>query len=562
MLQARYRRITWYFLRILVGMVWWELVLPRIGLRGLANRTRSGRLRRVAARFRVMAVEMGGVMIKVGQFLSSRVDVMPAEITNELEGLQDEVAAESFTDIRQLAEVELGAALEERYVTFDPEPMAAASLGQVHAAQLLVQDTPGEAGAQGEGVLNVVVKVQRPNIQQIIGTDLSALSRVGGWIRWYKPISKRANIPALLDEFARTLYEEIDYLAEGKNAETFAANFKDEPWVLVPGVVWTHTTKRVLTLEDVRGIKITEYDQITDAGVDRKEVADRLISTYLKQIFEDGFFHADPHPGNLFVRLAPDGKDGQPGVPGWQLTFVDFGMVGHISPKARQGMRDMLIGVVTRDVERVLESYQELGFLLPGADLELLKQAESELFDRFWGKSMTELQQTDMGEMMDFAYRFRDLLYDLPFQIPQDIIFLGRAVGILSGMCTGLYQDFNAWEAMAPYAKKMLENEGLRSLDMLLEEVGKYVRRLLALPSRVEAVLEKLERGELATRDVKMTQQVAHLEGAVKQVAWSIVFAAFLVGAVQSYLAEQPGVAISLGVGASLALIGVARRRR
>jgi predicted unusual protein kinase regulating ubiquinone biosynthesis (AarF/ABC1/UbiB family) len=425
-----------------------------------------------------------------------------------------------------------------------------------------VQDPAGDASVPGEGLLNVVVKVQRPNIEQIIATDLAALRRVGVWLRWYKPISKRADIPALLAEFSRTLYEEIDYLAEGRNAETFAENFKGEAGVLVPQVVWTHTTRRVLTLEDVRGIKITDYDQITDAGIDRKAVANRLISTYLKQIFEDGFFHADPHPGNLFVRLAPEGDQEQPGTPGWQLTFVDFGMVGHISPRARDGMRDMLIGIVTRDVERILDSYQKLGFLLPGADLELLKQAESELFDRFWGKSMTELQQTDMGEMIQFAYRFRDLLYDLPFQIPQDIIFLGRAVGILSGMCTGLYQDFNVWEAMGPFAKKMLASEGLHSLDTLLEEVGKYVRRLLSLPSRVEAVLGKIEKGELATHDVKLAHQVARVESAIKQVAWSIVFTSFLLGGVQSYLAEQPGLAIGLGVGAGLALIGVVRRRR
>ncbi len=561
MLHARYRRITWYFFRVLVGLVWWELFLPRFGLRTIARRNRSERLRRIAARFRVMAVKMGGVLIKVGQFLSSRVDVMPPEITRELEGLQDEVAAESFTDIRQIAEAELGAALEDKYSFFNSEPLAAASLGQVHSAQLHASDSFGRDKDHRDGLVDVVVKIQRPNIEQIIATDLAALRRVGKWLRLYKPISKRANIPALLAEFSRTLYEEIDYLAEGRNAETFAANFKDDPGILVPRVVWTHTTRRVLTLEDVGGIKITDYDQITEAGIERKEVANRLISTYLKQIFEDGFFHADPHPGNLFVRLAADGGQEQPGGPGWQLTFVDFGMVGHISTQAREGMRDMLIGIATRDVDRVLVSYQKLGFLLPGADLELLKKAEQELFDRFWGKSMTELQQTDMGEMVEFAYQFRDLLYDLPFQIPQDIIFLGRAVGILSGMSTGLYTDFNVWEALAPYAKKLVAAEGLGSLDKLLEEIGKYARRLLALPSRAETLLGKLENGELITRDPQLVHQVERLEGAVKKVAWSIILAALLIGAVQSYLAGQLVLAAGLGFGAGLTLLGVVWRR-
>ena len=210
MLKARYRRITWYFFRVLIGLVWWELFLPRIGLRGVTRRTRAERLRRIAARFRVMAIQMGGVLIKVGQFLSSRVDVMPPEITRELEGLQDEVAAESFTDIRRLAEAELGAALETRYDFFDPVPLAAASLGQVHTARLHQKNAyGGEAGVSG-GDVNVVVKIQRPDIEKIIAIDLSAIRRVGRWLRWYKPISKRADIPALLAEFSRTLYAEID----------------------------------------------------------------------------------------------------------------------------------------------------------------------------------------------------------------------------------------------------------------------------------------------------------------------------------------------------------------
>ena len=561
MLRARYRRITWYFFRVLTGLVWWELLCPRIGLGGVSRRTRPERLRRIAVRFRAMAIQMGGVMIKVGQFLSSRVDVMPPEITHELEGLQDEVAPESFEDIRQIAEAELGTALTEKYTYFDPQPLAAASLGQVHTARLFPNDAFSNGAVMGGASVNVVVKVQRPFIEQIIEVDLAAIKRVGKWLRWYKPISSRANIPALLGEFSRTLYEEIDYLAEGRNAETFAINFKHDAGILVPKVIWTHTTRRVLTLEDVGGIKITDYERIAEEGIDRKEVGKRLIATYLKQIFEDGFFHADPHPGNLFVRRVAAGNHAEGSSGDWQLTFVDFGMVGHISAKAREGMRDMLIGIVTQDVDRVLVSYEKLGFLLPGADLDRLKVAEKEIFDRFWGKSMSELQQTDMGEMVELAYRFRDLLYELPFQIPQDIIFLGRAVGILSGMCTGLDKDFNVWEALSPYAKKLVADEGVGSLEKVLEEVGKYARRLLALPSRAESLLGKLEKGELATRDPQLTRQIEKLEGSIKQAASSIVFAAFLFSAVQSYLAGQIWLAAGLGFGAGLALLGVIKKR-
>ena len=561
MLRARYRRITWHFFRVLLSLFFWELLLPRLGLKALVRRTRSDRLRRIAVRFRAMAVGMGGVLIKIGQFLSSRVDVMPPEITRELEGLQDEVPAESFSAIRQIAEAELGATLEQKFDTFDPQPLAAASLGQVHTAKLHFSGTTqGELMSNGS-LVDVVVKIQRPQIEQIIAIDLSAIRKVGQWVRLYRPVSRRANIPALIAEFSRTLYEEIDYLAEGRNAETFAANFKDEPGVLVPRVVWTHTTRRVLTLEDVGGIKITDYDQITAVGIDRHEVANRLLNTYLKQIFEDGFFHADPHPGNLFVRLAPANNQAQLGGPAWQLTFVDFGMVGRITPQARAGMRDMLIGIGTRDTDRVLTSFEKLGFLLPGADLELLRKAEQEMFDRFWGKSMNELIQVKMEEMVDIAYDFRDLLYDLPFQIPQDIIFLGRAVGILSGMCTGLSADFNVWEALAPYSKKLVADEGIGSVDRLLEEIGKVARRLVSLPARAETLLGKLEHGELVTRDPQLAHQVERLEGAIKQAANSVVFAALLIAAVQCYLAGQTSLAVALSLGSGLALLGVFRRR-
>ena len=240
-----------------------------------------------------MAVQMGGVLIKMGQFLSARADVLPEEITSELSGLQDEVPPEDFNDIRKLAESELGAPLDEKYDGFNEEPLAAASLGQVHRARLQVRHAE-----TSPDWIDVVVKIQRPDIEMIIATDLAALRTVSNWLMRYKPISRRADIPALLSEFSRVLYEEIDYLAEGRNAETFAENFKEVPGVRIPGVVWSLTTRRVLTLEDVYAIKITDYEQIVEAGINLDEVAERVFDIYLYQIFENGFFHADPHPGN------------------------------------------------------------------------------------------------------------------------------------------------------------------------------------------------------------------------------------------------------------------------
>jgi predicted unusual protein kinase regulating ubiquinone biosynthesis (AarF/ABC1/UbiB family) len=577
MFTSRYRRIVFFFARIILSLFLWELVFPRLGLRGLARRTRSARLRGIAVRFRALAVRMGGVLIKVGQFLSSRLDVLPEEITSELAGLQDEVPPENFADLRRAAEAELGAPLAEKFAEFDETPLAAASLGQAHRARLkkpgFSEPSPLRSeGLRETGFLTVVVKIQRPNIESLIATDLAALRTVGDWLKRYPPIRRRADVPALLAEFTRTLYEEIDYLAEGRNAETFAAHFKSRAGVRVPRVVWSHTTKRVLTLEDVYAIKITDYEAITAAGIERAEVARRLFDAYLKQIFEDGFFHADPHPGNLFVQpltplpagASPDVTSGEgggvarsAGVGGegsWQLTFVDFGMVGRVPPNLRAGLREAVIAIGTKDSARLVKSYQMLGVLLPHADLALLERMEAKAFERFWGKSMTELRQMGPQQMREFASEFRELIYTMPFQIPEDLIFLGRTVAILSGMCTGLNPQFNVWDALAPYAQKLIAEEAATGWEFWLDELGALARALLSLPKRTEAVLSQIERGEVAVRIPQVVERLDRLELAARRTVGGMIFAALLVGGVQLYLAGQMAFGGALLAGAALAL--------
>ncbi len=547
MIRARYRRIVIFFAGVISNFIFWDLFLARIGFRSVARRTRRERMRRSAVRFRRLAIEMGGVMIKVGQFLSTRVDVLPAEITAELADLQDEVPPADFEGIRKEAEAELGGPLEEIFASFEQKPLAAASLGQVHRAQLHPGDDPPLQDEHGNPILDVVVKVQRPRIADIITTDLAALRTVGNWLKRYRPISRRADVPALLDEFTRILYEEVDYLAEGRNAETFAANFAGQADIRVPKVDWSHTTRCVLTLENVWSIKITDYEAITEAGIDRSEVAVRLLDTYLQQIFEDGFFHADPHPGNLFVRPLPAGEDVAASRP-WQLTFIDFGMVGHVPAQIKEGLREMLIGVGTQDAHRVVQSYQILGILLPGADLEALEKAESKIFERFWGKNMTELSRIDPAEVRDLMIEFRELLYTLPFQVPQDVIFLARTVSILSGMCTGLNPKFNLFDQLVPYAQKLISEE-IRSGETLWAEARNLLRALVSMPLKMESMLGKMDRGDISVRTPEVTRQAKRLESDLRQINRSIVFAALFLGGIQLYLAHAyPIGEILLGV--------------
>jgi predicted unusual protein kinase regulating ubiquinone biosynthesis (AarF/ABC1/UbiB family) len=547
--RTRYQRIIFFFGRVFISLIFWDIILRRIGFKERVRRTRPQRLHKIARDYRQLAVQMGGVLIKVGQFLSARADMLPEEITAELSGLQDEVPPEDFNAIRRLLEAELGGTLAEKFAEFEEIPLAAASLGQVHTAKLFASQ-----GGDNGGWDQVVVKIQRPDIEQVIATDLAALRTVGSWAMRYEPVRRRADIPALLAEFSRILYEEIDYLAEGRNAETFAENFKDKPGIRVPGVVWTLTTRRVLTLENVYAIKITDYDQIKDAGIPLEKVAERVFDIYLYQIFENGFFHADPHPGNLFVQ--PLGSN-DVGAVHWQLTFVDFGMVGHVPPGTRAGLRELAIGLATRDADRMVKAYQALHVLLPSADLDLIAQADARVFDRFWGKSMDELRDIPFEEMHEFAKEFRELVYAMPFQVPQDIVFLLRTVAILAGICTGLYPNFNFWESLIPYASSLLAEEDESRFDFLLAEAGAILQTLLTLPRKMESALEKIERDEVGVRIPGLDAQLGGIELTLRRILYALIFAALLISGVQLQLGGELLFARLLYAGSIIVLVGM-----
>lgn len=508
--------------RTALGIVWWDVILRRIGLRAFARRTAPARYQRVARRYRELAVSLGGLWIKVGQFLSSRVDVLPAFLTEELSGLQDEVPAEPPEHMLAVVEAEFGRPVDEVFAGFDRQPLASASLGQVHRARLF----DGQA---------VVVKVQRPGIVPIIEVDLAALRRVLGWLKRYRAITRRADLDALLAEFSRTLWAELDYLAEAENARTFGAMFAGDPGVRVPAAYAEQTTARVLTLEDVYFIKITDYAAIEAAGVDRAAVARRLFDTYLHQIFEAGFFHADPHPGNLFVQPGA-------GEAGWRLVFVDFGMVGRLTPEAKQGLRDLAIGVGAQDLDRLIGAYQTLGILLPGVDVDRLREATQALFARLWGRSMRDLIATHPREMRQFAAEFRDVLYEMPFQVPSDLIFLGRCVAILSGMCTGLNPGFNVFEGLAPFARGLLAEEGGDWLDRILDWLVTNGRLLLSVPRRLDAVLADLQTGRMtvtARADPALARSLDRLTLAINRLVAAVVFAVLILVGYLLYLGGQ-----------------------
>ena len=517
--RARYRRILRFAAWNLAVTWWFELFLPRLGLGWIAERTRTKRMRRFAQRFHVLAVELGGLMIKVGQFLSSRLDVLPPEITKELEGLQDEVPPVSFFAIRTLAEAELGAPLEKLFASVEETPIAAASLGQAHRARLL----PGDAA--DTGLDSVVLKVQRPGIDAIVDVDLAALRKVGGWLSHVRLVSDRANMPALVEEFAQTSLEEIDYLNEAENSVRFAADFAADDRVSVPDVVWERSTRRVLTLEDVTAIKITDSEALRAAGIDPDQVAPVFASVMFDQMFTNGFFHADPHPGNIFVTPDTGSSTGRP----WKLTFIDFGMMGEVPASTRTGLRKLLIAAASRDGRGLMTAISDVGVLVPSADTVELERALTHLFARFGGMGFAELREVDPREFLDFAVEFGDVVRSLPFQLPENFLLIIRAMSLTSGVCSTLDERFNLWDSVEPYAAQLLRDERGNIVQDVAQQAFDAAGLALGLPKRLDGLLARLEDGSLAVANPRLERQVARLDRTAQRSASALIFGALLI---------------------------------
>lgn len=548
----RYRKLRRFLARTFLEAFLHDVVLARPFLRW-ARRPPLARWTEVARRYRALAGEMGGVLIKLGQFLSIRVDVLPPEVTRELAGLQDEVPPSPFAAIAVEVAADLGRPLAEVFAAFEETPLGSASLAQVHAARL--RAAPGAAGrvepsdnADDDAPRDVVVKVLRPGIDRIVETDLAAIRLAVRLLKPWKRIRRRVDLDRLAEEVTVTTRAELDLVAEGQNAERFAADFAGDPLVRVPRVYWSTSGRRTLTLENVAFLKIGDRAALDEAGISRPELAKALYRTFMRQLFVHDFVHADPHPGNLFVRplAAGEGGAGEAAAGGrgeggaadppagrpFELVFVDFGMVAVIPHRLRAALREALLGLATRDAERIVHAAHAAGLLLPGADLRRLIEVHEDLFQRFWGVRIGDVRGVALSEARYFFREYRDLLFELPFQVQVDLLYVSRAVGLVAGLTTSLDPRFDPWAETMPFAEQLRREEMAPTATAWLRLLGEQAVVASRLPEKVDRVLSRADRGTL---EVQVTiaperwRPLERVERMTRRLGWSVLAAALLV---------------------------------
>jgi predicted unusual protein kinase regulating ubiquinone biosynthesis (AarF/ABC1/UbiB family) len=502
----------------------------------LSREQKSTRLRALhrknAALLREKALEMKGVMIKVGQFLSSRKDFLPDEYIEELSELQDQVPPHDFGEIRQRIIDELGSAPEEIFSEFDKEPLAAASLGQVHRAVL----KDGREAA---------VKVQYPGIEKIIETDIKMfevlINLMRGRMGWI-------NLRVLHDEFSKIVRAELDYNQEGRNAERFRLNFSEDTRVVIPRVYWEFSRGKVLTLEFVGGVKISECEVIKSSGMDCRKLVNLLAETYAKMIFVHGFFHCDPHPGNIFAGEGPT------------IVFVDFGMVQAITDSTRRNLRRYAKAIVENDTSGIIEALEKMGFLIEGADYGAIADVTQDLIDKYRYSTPEELKSLTVDDIGDEINNIRGVIDN--FQVPNYFILLARTIGMLNGMAYRLNPEANIIEIGKPYIKEFFRGSREDGMEEAFNSLRRKLLELLDLPSQAHAFLKRANRGELSFKIGKAEMKgISNRLASMSDVMLLVVLTvnASTAGLFFAFLGKQTPSRIAAGAAVLLSLLAVFR---
>jgi predicted unusual protein kinase regulating ubiquinone biosynthesis (AarF/ABC1/UbiB family) len=424
--------VIWCFTTFVLGLKWDEW----------RGRSEENKFKR-ASQLRQILTRLGPTFIKVGQALSTRPDLVRKDFLDELVKLQDQLPPFDNRLALSIIEAELGKPITELFRQISPKPIAAASLGQVYRAVL----------HSGE---DVAVKVQRPNLLPILTLDLYLMRWASGWMAPWLPLNLGHDLTLIVDEFGIKLFEEIDYINEGRNAEKFANNFRDDPTVKVPTIYWRYSSIRVLTLEWINGFKLTDTASIRAAGLDTDKVIEIGVISGLRQLLEHGFFHADPHPGNLFA--MPDGR----------MAYIDFGMMDQLEQYTKETIASSVVYLINKDYAELAVNFAKLGFLTSDTDITPIIPALEEVLGEAMGESVRDFNFKTITD------QFSELMYDYPFRVPAKFALIIRSLVTQEGLALTLNPNFKIVEVSYPYvARRLLTGESPEMRRHLIEVLFK-----------------------------------------------------------------------------------------
>jgi len=460
-------------------------------------------------RTRMALEEAGTTFIKIGQILSTRSDVLPSDFVQELSKLQDSLTPLPLEEVEKVIKAELGKSVKELFSSFESKPSGVASIGQVHGATL------------NDGT-EVVIKIQKPGVRELVKEDLEILRQLGKSAAQHGEGFQQYDIAGLVEEISDTLNGELDYIREGHSAEHFAKFFKDDPTIHIPMIHWNYTTPRVITMERIRGINILDFPALEKAKFDRKEMAKRSANIWVRMIFEDSVFHADPHPGNVFVE-----SDGR-------LGLVDFGMIGLVDDEVRSYIINVVKGILDRDVDLLLDSLVDLGAVTPVGSKESLRKDLKHIMGHYPLLTEDLNLTSNLGEL--FAVVRRNHI-----QLPGNTFLLLKTITMAQGLGQSLDPDFDFFALLTPSVDKMLKNKYkpssiFRRLPPAIAELALFG---VSLPNRLARISKTLERGEFHIKaDVSgVERHLEHLERLVNRAIFGVILAALIILAGLVFLA-------------------------
>lgn len=532
----RYREIVNAFIRHGFGFTIKELGLSDLlsfPKRFFPEETIGTRNQSIGERIRLFLEELGPTFVKIGQVASTRYDLLPAEVITELENLQDNATPISFETVQKIVEDELGHPIDELFAEFKGEPLAAASIGQVHFAVL-------KTGEQ------VAIKVQRPNMKGTIETDLEILQDLAMLAEQRLDWAAHYQIRDIADELARSLIEELDYTIEGRNSEKIAKQFIKDSGILIPKVFWEYTTKKVLTMEYVEGIKLNEAEKLEEAGNNPKELAKKVVNSILKQILEAGYFHGDPHPGNILA------------LPGDSIVFLDFGMVGRLSTEMKNNLVSLVIALMRKKTEDVVKAIMHMGIVPEDIDVQALRADVDRLYEKYYDAalSVTSLAQV-ISDLFSVAYRHH-------IRIPSDLTLLGKTLLTMEGMVVKLDPDISILKVAEPFGKRLLlerydpKNVAGNVWDQIVE-MGGFMNELPKTLNEISTILKKGKVKQEVTfpESDKMLNKLNRISNriafSISLLSFSIVFMGLIIGSSlpgksSTFLFRIPTVEIGFGL--------------